>query len=98
MVQVQIKENSFLARIAAKKLKANSVAMVIGNTIHLHNVSRKIFLEDERWVRHEMAHIDQYRRYGPVRFLLLYTWYSIKYGYRNNPFEIEAREKEKGLR
>jgi hypothetical protein len=95
---VQIKENSFLARIAAKKLKANSIAMVIGNTIHLHNVSRKIFLEDERWVKHEMAHIDQYRRYGLVRFLLLYTWYSIKYGYRNNPFEIEAREKEKGLR
>jgi hypothetical protein len=95
---VQIKENSFLARIAAKKLKANSIAMVIGNTIYLHNVSRKIFLEDERWVKHEMAHIDQYRRYGLVRFLLLYTWYSIKYGYRNNPFEIEAREKEKGLR
>jgi hypothetical protein len=95
---VQIKENSFLARIAAKKLKANSIAMVIGNTIHLHNVSRKIFLEDERWVKHEMAHIDQYRRYGLVRFLLLYTWYSIKYGYRNNLFEIEAREKEKGLR
>ena len=95
---VQIKENSFLARIAAKKLKANSIAMVIGNTIHLHNVSRKIFLEDERWVKHEMAHIDQYRRFGLVRFLLLYTWYSIKYGYRNNPFEIEAREKEKGLR
>lgn len=95
---VQIKENSFLARIAAKKLKANSVAMVIGHTIHLHNVTREIFLEDQRWVKHEMAHIDQYRRYGLVRFLLLYTWYSIKYGYRNNPFEIEAREKEKGLR
>lgn len=94
---VQIKENSFLARIAAKKLKVNSVAMVIGKTIHLHNVTREIFLEDERWLKHEMAHVEQYKRYGLFRFLLLYTWYSIKYGYTNNPFEKEAREKEKSL-
>ena len=95
---VQIRENSFLARIAARKLKANSVAMVIGNTIHLHNVTREIFLQDERWLKHEMAHVEQYKRYGLLRFLLLYTWYSIKFGYTNNPFEIEAREREKGLR
>jgi hypothetical protein len=70
---VQIKENSFLARIAAKKLKANSVAMVIGKSIHLHNVTREIFLQDQRWLKHEMAHVEQYKRYGLFGFLLLYN-------------------------
>jgi hypothetical protein len=94
---IQIKENSILARIAAKKLKADKVAMVIGKTIYLHNTKREDFLLDARWVKHEMAHIEQYRRYGVIKFLLLYTWYSMKYGYYNNPLEIEAREKEKSL-
>lgn len=94
---LQIKENSLLARIAAKKLKADKVAMVIGKTIYLHNTKREDFLLDARWVKHEMAHIEQYKRLGIVKFLFLYTWYSMKYGYHNNPFEIEAREKEKSL-
>ncbi len=94
---IQIKESSVLASIAAKKLKADKVAMVIGKTIHLHNTTREDFLLDTRWVKHELAHIEQYQRYGVIKFLLLYTWYSIRYGYYNNPFEIEAREKEKSL-
>jgi hypothetical protein len=42
-----------------------------------------------------MAHIEQYNRYGFLKFLVLYVWYSIRYGYYNNPFEVEARKKEK---
>ena len=94
---IQIKENSFLAFVAAKKLKADKVAMVIGKTIYLHNTTREDFFLDARWVKHEMAHVEQYQQHGILKFLLLYTWYSIKYGYYNNPFEIEAREKEKSL-
>ena len=41
---------------------------------------------------HEEIHMAQYADYGTVKFLMLYVWYSIRYGYRNNPFEIEARE------
>jgi len=37
--------------------------------------------------------MDQYERYTWIGFILLYTFYSIKYGYWNNPLEIEAREK-----
>lgn len=69
--------------------------MVIGNTIHLHNTSAAEFLKDDRWLKHELAHIEQYKKHGVVKFLALYLWYSIKYGYYNNPFEVEAREKEK---
>ncbi len=70
--------------------------MVIGNTIHLHNTTTAEFLKDERWLRHELAHIEQYRQHGLIKFLVRYLWYSIKYGYYNNPFEVEAREKENG--
>jgi hypothetical protein len=94
---IQIKENSILAHLAAKKLRADKVAMVIGNTVCLHNTTKEEFLRNTRWVKHEMAHVEQYRRHGIFKFLLLYSWYSIKYGYTNNPFEIEAREKEKSL-
>ena len=47
----------------------------------------------ERLVVHESVHIEQIQRLGAVKFTLLYLWYNIRYGYRNNPFEIEAREK-----
>lgn len=41
---------------------------------------------------HELVHILQVIRVGWIKFHLLYLWYSIKYGYKNNPFEVEARE------
>ncbi|WP_300600179.1 DUF4157 domain-containing protein [Niabella sp.] len=91
----RIKENSFLARLAAGKLKSKNVAMVLGHTIHLYGVSQAAFLADERWVRHELKHIEQYQRYGVLRFLFKYLVQSIKYGYYNCPLEKEARAAEK---
>lgn len=91
---IRIKENSWLALIAAKKLRTAQVAMVIGRTIHLHNVSREDFLKDEKWVKHEQCHIEQYRRHGFIGFIVRYTWESIRRGYHNNRFEAEARQAE----
>ena len=43
------------------------------------------------WVRrHEYAHILQMRRYGSLVFMLLYWYYLYRYGYSENPFEVEA--------
>jgi hypothetical protein len=39
-MKVQIKENSWVAKLAAKKMHADKVAIVFGNTIHLHNTSK----------------------------------------------------------
>ncbi len=89
-----LKENSILAWIAAKKLKVSRVAMVLGQTIYLHNSTKEEFLNDSEWLRHEMVHLEQYKRYGVIKFLALYIWYSIKHGYYNNPLEVEARQKE----
>ena len=87
-----IKENSWLAKIAAKKLKTDSVAMVLGKTIHLHNTSKTSFLNDERWLKHELCHIRQFKQYGYFNFVVRYLWESLRKGYYNNRFEVEARE------
>lgn len=46
--------------------------------------------------RHELCHIEQMKRLGKIKFLFQYMWYDYKYGYKDNPFEIEAREAERG--
>ena len=89
-----IKENSWLARLAAIKLGSNSVAMVLGKTIYLHNTIKTDFLQDERWLKHELCHIKQFKEHGYFLFLLKYLWESLRKGYYNNRFEVEAREAE----
>lgn len=89
-----IKENSLVAKIAARKLKASSVAIVFGRTIHLWNSSKEDFLKNERWLKHELCHIRQYKQHGYLGFIAKYLWESLRKGYYNNKFEVEAREAE----
>lgn len=89
-----IKENSWLAKIAAKKLGTHSVAMVLGSTIHLNNSSKEEFLQNEKWVRHELCHIRQFRQHGFFPFIIKYLWESLRKGYYNNKYEKEARQAE----
>lgn len=97
MISVTIKENSWMARIAARKLKEKKVAMVLGKTIHLHNTSKSEFLLNKKWLRHEIAHVKQFKQFGLFQFLFLYLMESFNNGYINNRFEIEARKKERDL-
>ena len=89
-----IKENSWVAKLAAKKLHANSVAMVLGKTIHLYGSTKENFISDERWLKHELCHVHQFEKHGFVRFVIKYLWESLRVGYYNNKYEIEAREAE----
>ncbi len=88
---IKIKENSWIAKLAAKKLKSGNVAIVFGKTIHLHNVSAAYFFKDEKWLKHEACHIRQYKENGFFTFIIKYLLESIKHGYYNNKFEAEAR-------
>ena len=89
-----IKENSWLAKIAAIKLRSSSVAMVLGKTIHLHNTSKDDFLQNKKWVKHELCHVQQFKQHGYLLFIIKYVWESLKKGYYNNKFEVEARAAE----
>ena len=94
MIVLKFKPNSWIARLAAAKLKSKTCAVTIGRCIYLHNATVKDLVENEAWYRHELAHVMQYRKYGLVGFLFKYMWYSIQYGYYNNPLEVEARDAE----
>lgn len=91
-----IKENSWIAKLAAKKLQSENVAIVIGKTIHLFHVSKEDFLKDEKWVKHEMCHINQFKKHGFFTFIFKYLWESVRVGYFKNKFEAEARDAENG--
>lgn len=93
-MKYQIKENSWIAKIAAAKLKSANVAIVLGKTIHLHRVSKTDFLKNEKWVKHEMCHLQQFKKYGFFNFICRYLAESIRAGYYNNRFEAEARQAE----
>lgn len=94
MTQVTIKENSWLAKIAAYRLKSKKVAMVVGQTIYLYNTSKEDFLRNPKWLRHEITHVKQFAQHGYLKFILLYVMETFNKGYQYNKFEIEARRKE----
>ena len=47
-----------------------------------------------RLLRHECKHLLQMQRDGKWAFMFKYTWYLLRYGYVNNPYEAEARDAE----
>lgn len=95
-MKIRVKENTFYARLAARKMKSHSLAIVWRNSVHLCNISREQFLRDKPFVLHELEHVRQFRRYGTFRFVVLYLWEGLRKGYYNNRFEVEARKAEKG--
>lgn len=55
----------------------------------------KGYENDARLLRHERKHLEQMERDGWLKFHLKYTFWLIRFGYWNNPYEIEARQAEK---
>jgi hypothetical protein len=90
-MNLNIRENSWIAKLAAKRLGAENVAIVIGSTIHLHNTSKEAFLRDKKWVKHELCHVQQFKKHGSFLFILEYLYESLRHGYYDNKYEVEAR-------
>ena len=93
-MKIFIKERSPIARLAAMMLRENNMAIVIGTTIHLWNASKEDLLKNRKWLQHELVHVQQFKQHGFMKFLILYAAKSLRNGYHNNKYEIEAREKE----
>lgn len=51
-------------------------------------------LDNVRLRRHELAHWEQARTYGVLGFYTRYLWFTLRYGYRQNPLEVLARKAE----
>lgn len=52
---------------------------------------------DQRLLRHERKHLEQIERDGHLLFSLNYSWWTLRHGYWNNPYEVEARKAETQL-
>ena len=51
--------------------------------------------EHATWlINHEKKHLEQIERDGILKFSVKYTYWLLKYGYKDNPYEIEARAAE----
>ncbi len=46
---------------------------------------------NERLLRHERKHLEQIERDGRIKFAIKYSWWTLRHGYWDNPYEIEAR-------
>lgn len=92
-----IKERSFVARLAAKKLGVDNVAIVIGSTIHLYGRTKEELINNKKWLKHELCHIAQFHKHGFVPFIAKYLWESLRRGYYHNKYEVEARMAEGGI-
>lgn len=54
-----------------------------------------IYLLEDYWgnkplIAHEKIHVEQMRREGWLKYRIKYTYYTLRYGYWNNPYEVEA--------
>lgn len=66
-----------------------AAAVTLGRTIVVHPDARL----STRLLQHELAHVRQWRR-RPLTFPLHYAWQHLRHGYRENPYELEARAAE----
>jgi len=66
-----------------------AAAVTLGDTIVVHPDEPL----SERLLRHELTHVRQWRE-RPWSFPLRYAWNHLRYGYRENPYEVEARSAE----
>jgi hypothetical protein len=87
--KIRVKENSKLAKLAARIKKEDRYAVTFGKTIFI-SCTKEEFFADSSWLRHELTHVEQYKRHGMLRFLALYLVYSVFHEYSEIPFEKEA--------
>ncbi len=87
--KIRVIENSKLAKLAARIKKDERYALTIGKTIFL-SCKKEQFFADTSWMKHELVHVQQYKRHGTLHFLTLYFVYSLFHDYSENPFEKEA--------
>lgn len=66
-----------------------ALAVTLGEVIVVHP---DVPLSD-RLLRHELAHVRQWRA-NPWLFPARYAWAWLRHGYRDNPYEVEARSAE----
>ena len=71
--------------------KNSRVAMIDPLFLQILTIGKPYELSESHY-NHEACHIEQVKRDGRLKFIAKYLFYNIKYGYKNNPYEVEARK------
>jgi hypothetical protein len=77
----------------------NVQGLTLWNTIYLTSKHCPIDIISRQTlglIFHELIHVEQFQR-NPVLFPLMYLWGHLRYGYWQNPAEVEARERASQL-
>lgn len=69
----------------------SKVAMIDPVFLNILTIGKPYMLSESHY-NHEAIHIKQVKEHGRLKFICKYLWYNIRYGYKNNPFEVEARK------
>ena len=89
--EVAVRRAAWLPHLAGivSGMGGPAAAVTLGRTIIVHpSVS-----VSSRLMKHELEHVRQWRDLG-WRFPVKYVLNHFQHGYRNNPFEVEARSAE----
>jgi hypothetical protein len=88
---VVVRRSAWIPAVGGKLsgMTGHAAAVTLGRTIVVHPAAPLT----EKLVRHELAHVRQWQR-RPLAFPVLYVWNHLRFGYRDNPYEVEAREAE----
>ena len=81
--------NSKIAYFIGKLNDNPRYAVTISSTCTLYSVPESEV--HERWRRHEDCHKKQIADEGWLKFMAKYLFFNITRGYKNNPYEIQAR-------
>lgn len=73
------------------KNKNVKVAMVDPLWLNILTIGAPYALSEKHY-RHESRHIAQVKNEGRIKFIFKYIFYLVKYGYINNPYEVDARK------
>lgn len=85
---------NWIAKVVVTMARIN-IPGTIGVTIYpFIFIYPKIYANNKRLIRHELKHIEQYKRYWIIGFPFIYIYQYIRYGYWECPLEQEARRTE----
>jgi hypothetical protein len=88
---VSVRRLAWIPALAGRLLRLDgpAAAVTLGRVIVVHPATRLT----PRLLRHELAHVRQWR-HRPASFPVSYVWHHFRHGYRDNPYEVEARAAE----
>jgi hypothetical protein len=89
---VALVRNAWITALSGRLagMSGPAAAVTIGTTILVHPEARP----SAQLLRHELAHVRQWQA-RPLTFPLHYVWCHLRHGYRDNPYEVEARLAER---